>query len=1197
MIIKDMFQKDIERDIRGVIKVAQTDETNIYQELDEYVVTRELNKHISKFYENYQKGIDGSTDKMGVWISGFFGSGKSHFLKILAYLLENKKVKDKKAIEFFQDKVQDPLILANLNRTANLDTEVILFNIDSKAGMDSKSKEDAILRVFMKVFYEHRGYFGDIPGVAEMEKYLDKKGVFEQFKAEFKNLAGEEWVERRNTFYFDADFVIGALTKVTEMSEESARNWFENGVNNFEISIEKFAKDVKEYINQKGKNFHLVFLVDEIGQFIGDSRNLMLNLQTVAEDLGTHCEGRVWIMVTSQESIDSIVKVKGDDFSRIQGRFDTRLSLSSISVDEVIKKRILLKKEVANDKLRLLFPEKSAILKNLISFKESTADLRGYDNEQEFADVYPFIPYQFKLLQNVFEQVRKHGSSGKHLSEGERSMLSAFKEAGLRYKDAEEGAVIPFYAFYDTIKEFLNPSISRVIDGAYDNPVLRDDEFNMDLLKVLFMIKYIKELPANIDNIATLMVTSIDEDKLELKEKIKGALRNLINQTLVQKNGEYYIFLTDDEQDINREIKTINVDEDLIKRELANYIFQDLYDEKKYRYSAQYSFSYNQKMDEKNYGNQTSAIGLNILSPISDHYAKSEQELMLMSSGNDELIIKLGGSESYVEDMEEVLKIEEYRKKKNISQLPESIQNILNNKQVEVRERRRRVREMLEEAIKAGKFYINGDNADIKGSTVKEKINASLQSLVENVYTKLGYVNQFIDSDREILSILNAKEEQMTFSNEMKQVPNELALKEITDFINLQDQIKKQVRVQIIVDRFNDKPYGWRTLDIQRLVADMLKEQKIRIRYNSEYLEPEESASKIVTVLTKSSEADKAIVLKRVKVDEALIRTAKKVSKDVFKKTDLPDDEDGLVKEIKALIEKQKDEIEALKARYEGRKYPGMSLLDKGLEYFSHFNNSLDNASFFTKLSDLKKDLSYWEDDMGYLKSFFNTDQKNIFDKGLFALNKYEENKPYFINDNAEETVNKLKGILTDSEPYGKIKQIPDLYDAIQQQINMVLEEKKLNAKEKIKVDYDYLALMAKQEGVSSMTRERVSEYYDSLVNSVEDFTDIFKVDATITQSFSFKDNHERKIRQEIQEWKESQGGDDRGNSGGTDMGGTDNPTGGTTITIEKQKVKVTELLAVKTLSSEDDVDKYISSLSNKLKDIINSNKHIEFID
>jgi len=489
MIIKEMFEKDIERDIKGVIKVAQTEEKHIYQELDEFVVTRELRNHMSKFYENYQKGIDGSTDKMGVWISGFFGSGKSHFLKILAYLLENKTVKGKKAIDFFQDKIEDPLVFANMQRTANIDTEVILFNIDSKAAMDNKAKKDGILRVFLKVFNEHRGYYGDNYGVAEMERYLDKQGLFEAFKEEFHALAGDSWVERRNSFYFDEDFVVGALTKVTPMSEEAARHWFHEGVNNFEISIEKFAKEVKSYLDDKGKNSHLVFLVDEIGQYVGDNSNLMLSLQTVAEDLGTHCQGKVWIMVTSQESIDSVLKVKGDDFSRIQGRFDTRLSLSSISVDEVIKHRILQKKDYVADKLKLVYPEKSAILKNLISFRESTADLRGYDNEQEFAEVYPFIPYQFNLLQKVFEQVRKHGSSGKHLSEGERSMLSAFKEAGLFYMEAEEGALIPFYAFYDTIKEFLNPTISRVIELATENPALKDDEFNIKLLKVHFLIE------------------------------------------------------------------------------------------------------------------------------------------------------------------------------------------------------------------------------------------------------------------------------------------------------------------------------------------------------------------------------------------------------------------------------------------------------------------------------------------------------------------------------------------------------------------------------------------------------------------------------------------------------------------------------------------------------------------------------------
>ncbi len=1186
MIIKDMFVKDIERNIKGVIKVAQTDEDNIYQELDEYVVTRELNKHLSKFYENYQQGIDATTDKMGVWISGFFGSGKSHFLKILAYLLENKKAKDKRAVDFFSDKIKDELFYANMKRTADVETEVVLFNIDSKSSLDNKSKEDAILRVFTKVFYEHQGFYGEIPGVAEMEKYLTKEGIYEEFKREFKASAGEKWVDRRNTFYFDADYVIEALTKVTSMSEETARNWFENGVNNFEISIEKFSKDVKEYIAQKSDNFHLIFLVDEIGQYIGDSRQLMLNLQTLAEDLGTHCQGKVWIVVTSQESIDSLVKVKGDDFSRIQGRFDTRLSLSSISVDEVIKKRILEKKEHVADKLKLLSHEKSAALKNLISFKDSTADLRGFENDLEFVDVYPFLPYQFKLLQNVFEQVRKHGSSGKHLSEGERSMLSAFKEAGLRFKDAEEGTLIPFHAFYDTIKEFLTPSITRVIEGAYENPVLRDDEFNMDLLKVLFMIKYIKEVPANIDNISTLMVTQIDEDKLALKEKIKIALRKLISQTLIQKNGEFYLFLTDDEQDINREIKAMKVEEDILKRELANYIFQDLYDDKRYRYSIQYQFSYNQKMDEKNIGSQTSSIGINILSPLSDYYVRSEQELMFMSSGTGEMILKLGANESYVEEMEEVLKIEEYRKKKDPTQLPESIQNIFNNKQVEARDRRRRVRDMMEEAIKGGTFFINGSKADIKGSTVKERINTGFLSLVENVYMKLGYVKNFLESEKDLISILKRNAEQLTIDGLLN--ANELAIKEVMDFISLQDSIQKQIRVKTLLDRYKNKPYGWKDLDIAGLIAELIKQQWIRLRLNSEYMEPEDG--NILNALTKASEIDKVIVVKRHVVDESLLRVAKNICKQVFNKTDVSNDEDGLIRDIRHLIDQQVNEIKALKSRYEDREYPGGNLLDKGLEYFGEFTKGLDNVSFFIKLRDLEDNLLDWEYDVTNVKGFFSS-QKDIFDKGLRAIDHYKENDIYLSGNRIKGDVQKLQEILTEIEPYRQIKDIPELVNKIDEQIQEVLEEKKLAAKSVIQLDFDYLTLRASEDGVSEDTKQRIKSYYENLFSNINGLTDIFKVDATITQSTTFKERQSFIINQELHEFENKQV--DQAITGSED----DLPSLIVKTVTKKEQVRVKNLLATKTLRTEEEVDMLMNTLSAKLKQIIKSNKQIEFID
>ncbi|MDZ5044183.1 BREX system P-loop protein BrxC, partial [Clostridium perfringens] len=299
-----MFYKKIDRPIKGVIKVGQSDEENVKQELEEYVVTRELSTHIDKFFEAYKEGILGITDKNGVWISGFFGSGKSHFLKILSYLLENKKIDEKRAVEYFNDKDLDNFTLGNMKQAGDISSDVILFNIDSKSDSDSKSNKDAIVNVFNKVFNEMQGFCGSMPWLADLERQMCKDGVYEDFKREFEEISGTPWIEAREDFYYEEDSIIEALAKTTKMSEEAARSWYDKCQDNYSLSIDKFASKVKEYCKSKGANHHVVFLVDEIGQYIGDNTQLMLNLQTVVEDLGTKCEGKCWVIVTSQEGLD-----------------------------------------------------------------------------------------------------------------------------------------------------------------------------------------------------------------------------------------------------------------------------------------------------------------------------------------------------------------------------------------------------------------------------------------------------------------------------------------------------------------------------------------------------------------------------------------------------------------------------------------------------------------------------------------------------------------------------------------------------------------------------------------------------------------------------------------------------------------------------------------------------------------------------
>lgn len=409
MKIQSMFQKDINRPINGVIKVGQDDDGAIIQELDEYIITKELRRHFGTFFDNYSKAIDHPTDKIGVWISGFFGSGKSHFLKMLSYLLANREIGDKKAVDFFENKFDDPMMYATVVRSTNIPTESILFNIDIE-GPINKDKT-AVLRVFAKVFYNHLGFYGEDLKIAKLERFVDMQGKTEMFRQTFEEVNGAPWLEARATYAFFEDDIVSVLKSVLGMSEIAARNWF-NGEENSDLSIKQLVEEIKTYVDGRGKDFRLLFCVDEVGQYIGDDGDLMINLQSIVEEVGSKCLGKVWVMVTSQEAIDSVVKISGDDFSKIQGRFNTRLSLSSASVDEVIKKRILQKNEDADQLLRLVYDKERAVLKNLFTFNNAVLDIKGYADGAEFSATYPFVPYQFIIIQKVLAEIRKHGNSG-----------------------------------------------------------------------------------------------------------------------------------------------------------------------------------------------------------------------------------------------------------------------------------------------------------------------------------------------------------------------------------------------------------------------------------------------------------------------------------------------------------------------------------------------------------------------------------------------------------------------------------------------------------------------------------------------------------------------------------------------------------------------------------------------------------------
>lgn len=1048
MLIKEMFEKEIERDIQGVIIVGQSEAENAAQELDEYVVTKELQKHFADFFAVYKKGIAGTTPKMGVWISGFFGSGKSHFLKILSYLLANKSVGDRKAIDYFVDdkKIADQMVLADMKLAADTDTDVVLFNIDSKSDGGSKQNKDAIVNVFLKVFNEMQGFCGAMPFLADLERKLSEEGRYNEFRQKFEEVYGEAWEDSRQDFDFIQDDVVQVFTEMEFMSEAAARNWCEKASEPYQISIEDFAKRVKAYIDRRGNNHHVVFLVDEIGQYIGEDSKLMLNLQTVTEELGKECMGKAWVIVTSQQDIDSVTKVKGNDFSKIQGRFDTRLSLSSANVDEVIKKRILEKKETPAQTLRLLYGQKTTIIKNLITFNDGV-EKKLYTDENDFVCVYPFVPYQFNLLASVLTSIRTHGASGKHLSEGERSMLAMFKESAIEYKDCEVGTIIPFHAFYDALENFLDHSHRGVIIRAYENDIINPEHnekvFSVDVLKVLFMIKYVdKVVVANIDNIISLMASNIEDDRIALKEKVEDALKILIRQNLVQKNGDIYVFLTDEEQEINREIESQSVEMAEVINKASEMIFEDIFTDKKYKYPAfngRYSFNFNQIVDDRPYKSiQKFDIGVHIITPASD-YGTDETTLRMASGQGREVLVVLPDDRAFMDEIQRYLKIEKFLRLNSSSALSQ-YENIREVKRLEMRERNSNARLFLTESLKDAVIYVNGDRAQISAKDVSARISEALGRLVKTVYHKLDYIDAAM-GENDIRKLLKTGN-QISLDLEGGTEPDIHALDDILQYIAGNSRMHVKTSMKSIKDRFMKAPYGFVEDDVQWLVAKLFKRGDVSFSVNGAGVTMmNKDVEEIVSYITKKAFVEKLMMEERVRVADKDKKVVRVVLKELFHTSSPSDDEDATMNFFISFANKFITELRVMKKDYDKAKYPGLKVMEEGIRIMSDIVQIQSPVEFFQTVSKKQDDLLDFAEDYEPVKAFFAGEQKGIFDKALLYLEKYDDSKTYIVDAELENVVDAVRTIIRKEKPYADIPKLPELLKQFTDVYTKVLDE------------------------------------------------------------------------------------------------------------------------------------------------------------
>lgn len=1032
MTLNTIFNKPVDRPIEGVIKAD--DDASLRLEIEEYVLTNEVEKRLESFLDAYIN-YEGAN---GVWISGFFGSGKSHLLKILALLLENRKVDGTAALDLFLTKCDDNEILrGDLKRAVAIPSRSILFNIDQKADVISKTQTDALLAVFVKVFDETCGYYGKQPYIAQFERELDRDGLLEDFKREFES-AGEKWEWGRRRPTRISDQVDKAYNKVTGQSQHDVLDKFRQ---DYHLSIEDFAEQVNSYIEQQSTDFRLNFFVDEVGQYIAENIKLMTNLQTIAESLATRCRGRAWVIVTAQEEMGTVVgemgEQQGKDFSKIQARFDNRLKLTSADVAEVIQKRLLQKNEEGIRLLSDVYHKESNNFKTLFDFADGSQTYRNFRDRDHFIHSYPFIPYQFTLFQSAIQNLSQHSAfEGQHSSVGERSMLSVFQQVAIQIEDKNVGQLATFDLMYEGIRSTLKSQIQRAISQQAEKHLV--DRFAVRLLKALFLVKYIKEFKPTIRNLCVLMLDNFNQDLPGLRKQVEEALNLLEQQTYVQRNGDLYEFLTDEEKDVEQEIKNTEVDTSDVAAELEKIVFDQVIKHRKIRYndnSQDYPFS--KKLDDRLHGREYE-LTIHVISPFHEH-AEDESTLTMQNMGRDELLVIMPADERLVRDLLMYKRTDKYIRQNLSITLQEAIKRILNDKRFNNQARYEELVKRVKSLMSKTKLFVAGANVEIGAGDAQERVIRGFYELISCTYPNLRMLRGICYTEEMISTILSGHDGTLFGEDATTLAESE---QELLAFIQSNNRGGVRTTLKNLLEKFERKPYGWYYAAVLCTLANLCARGKVEVRVDGNLLENDE----LERALRNTHGHGNMVLEPQVEFTASQVRALKEFMEDFFDSPPGANEARALGKDTGVGFKKLLDELIPIVDQVS--QYPFLNVLIPAIDQIQELIGK-PYTWYLTELRSLDDTLLDMKENLiDPIRKFMSGPQREIFENASKFIQDQDPNFTYIEGEEADQLVSSL----TDSDCFkgNRMQQVKLLVETLQEKINTQIDAEINKAKETV---------------------------------------------------------------------------------------------------------------------------------------------------
>lgn len=840
--IHSIFRDKITRDINPVVKVQDKNHEHIRQELQEYVITEQIRGHFKKAFENYLSG-----SKYCYWISGWFGSGKSHFTKLLGHVLGNYEFEDTTSSEVFLSR-DDSSVLTPLVEEIRekYQTEVLMFDILEETSYDSDNQQQSISITIYKQFLSYLGFYSHILWVGELEYDLYEQGIYDEFIVEFEKISGKSWLDAREKPARQKSKIAKTLCKIQSddfPSETIALDYINSIQKDFAMSPKRLIEIITSYIEKKQSNYdkelRFLLLVDEMGQFIARDDQKISELQGISHQVEVTGKSKVWLGVTAQEKLEAVVEdaIKfNNELGKIADRFEIKIHLTPENLDDVLYERVLKKNSEGRNELEKVYENFSGRLQTVLDF--SDADRKFPDITKEyFVKAYPFIPYQLGIIKDIFVKFLQRTESNKKLGGTNRSMIKTTQGIIINPENHFDKMEIGHFVTLDQVyaearaSDFVPSTVIDTIEEV-EKADPENHEFTKKVLKVLYLLDSISYLPKTIDNISKLLFSHIEINFHDLKIDVKNSLEKLMKAGFVEREGEIYSFLTPEEQSFRHEV--LAEQEEIRTRAISLYVrnlVKELFNQNRTQYKNISLFSVDMYADEENYA-KGKDISFEALSPVilfNDEglRAKKKNE----SIRDESRIYWLAEPNEEIEDLIKELLARRTAIDKQREKADEDKLFFLRKEEQKNENLSSEIKRKLKNSFLSGSYLYRGKEYDLpKGEEIKPIFDKLIEIVIPIVYTRFDDVSVKITSGH-----IDEVFKQSLHS--ASSVFKELNILDRDNQINQNAKVLNEVLIEIksrnarygictgneLLEVFSNSPYGWDSLAIRFFAASLFR--------------------------------------------------------------------------------------------------------------------------------------------------------------------------------------------------------------------------------------------------------------------------------------------------------------------------------------------------------------------------------------